>query len=138
MFDSYFKCKNLFNKFKKMKFKILYIILFIIFFNSCDRETEIDDVCDNVSFINDVAPIIYNKCVSCHSVGQTAESAGIFGSLNNNEVYYNTVFAIKDIIISLVNSNDPNIVMPPTAGSQLNQNQIQIIQCWIDNGAIEN
>ena len=55
-----------------MKFKILYIILFIIFFNSCDRETEINDICDNVSFLNDVAPIIYNNCVSCHSVGQTA------------------------------------------------------------------
>tara|TARA_B100001540_G_C15292475_1_gene411044 strand:- start:75 stop:440 length:366 start_codon:yes stop_codon:yes gene_type:complete len=121
-----------------MKFKILYIVLFIIFFNSCDRETEINDICDNVSFINDVAPIIYNNCVSCHSVGQTAESAGIFGSIDNNEVYYNTVFAIKDIIISLVSSNDPNQVMPPNVGSQLNQNQIQIIQCWIDNGAIEN
>ena len=35
-------------------------------------------------------------------------------------------------------SIDPNSVMPPTAGSQLNSNQIDIIQCWINEGALDN
>ena len=121
-----------------MKFKITYIILFIIFFYSCDQENTPDDLCENISFSNDVSPIIYNNCVSCHSYGQTAESSGIFGSLGGQSVYYNGVFSKKDIIISLITSTDPNSVMPPTVGSQLNSNQIEIIQCWIKEGALDN
>lgn len=83
--------------------------------------------CQNYSFTNDVSPLIQTSCnngTGCHASG----SSNGPGSL----VTYNEVKnAAAQIQSSIMAGRMP-------LGSSLTSAQIQLITCWISNGALNN
>ena len=90
-----------------MKFKTIYILSIIIIFFSCNKDEDSSNLCNDVLFYQDVAPIIYNNCVGCHSYGQSAESFGIFGFTGTQTVNYSGIFDKKDIELNSFIENKP-------------------------------
>lgn len=97
---------------------------------SCDASA---GGCDtlNMSFSNDIVPILNNKCVGCHNgpsgsggvdlstyngVLGVVQSGQLFGSINWDNAYSNM----------------------PKGGSQLPSCEINQIKAWIDAGALNN
>ena len=80
----------------------------------------------NVSFIAEVNPIIQTKCatVGCHD----ATSANKGGPFTNYNLIKDKAFNIKAQVASRS--------MPQ--GSSLSASQIQLISCWVNNGALNN
>jgi hypothetical protein len=54
-----------------MKLQILILTLFIILFTACSTKpldpVQFDELKKEISFINDIKPILDKRCVSCHS-----------------------------------------------------------------------
>ncbi len=72
------------------------------------------------SYKSDISPIIVANCSSCHS-----------GNRNPNLSSYTSIKASGASIVGAINSN-----MPP--GGKLTQQQIALITCWVNNGALNN
>ncbi|GAA3642563.1 c-type cytochrome [Flavivirga jejuensis] len=109
----------------------LLLIISALFF-SCEASVEEDDeqltnipeneVCDsNISFVSQIKPIIDNNCISCHGGNQPpnlSSYSGISNSANN----------VKTQVVSRR--------MPQ--GGSLSSTEIELISCWVDNGALNN
>jgi uncharacterized membrane protein len=112
---------------KKNNYIITFIIILSITLTSCENNVEENDaveieLCDpNVSFINDVNPIIENNCISCHSGTQFPDLTS-YASIKNN----------ANIIKAQVEAR----IMP--IGGTLTNAEIKLISCWIDNGKPNN
>ena len=112
----------------KMKSICVFMIaVFLIF--SCENHVQEDDIvemeasnCDpNTSFTTSVKPIIDANCVSCHN-----------GSQPPNLSSYNGVSSNASNVKTQVISRR----MP--LGGSLTTEEIELIRCWIDNGALNN
>ena len=114
--------------------KSFLFLLSILFLNSCynDNEEELYgpvscDVTD-ITYSTDVLPIINASCATtaCHASGGTAP--GNFNNFNelkakvDNGTFENRVLIQKN--------------MPPNA--QLSDCDLDILQAWLDNGALNN
>jgi len=92
-----------------------------------------NDGCDtiNVTFQADILPIITDNCFSCHS-GSTP-SAGLM--LTN----YSNISdaAVNGNLIDAINWQG-NVAPMPYEGIQLIECDINLIQIWVDNGALDN
>mgnify|MGYP000091342227 CR=1 FL=1 len=117
--------------------KLLFIsFAFAILFTSClfDNRTEFypEEVVVNptVFFAADIFPIITNECVNCH--GANFPSGGV--SLNN---YENVKISVDNgsFYGSITATNGYRIM--PQSGS-LPDNEIQLIDTWIKEGALDN
>lgn len=116
-----------------MKNKIYFILLSLIL-TSCYNDNEQDIygevTCDttDVTFSNSIQPIIDSSCATtgCHVSGGTG--SGDFTSFNgiqskiNNGSFENRVLVQKD--------------MPP--GTPLSDCDLELIQAWLDAGALNN
>lgn len=102
--------------------KTLSLLLIVTFF-SCEKNVEQDDnTCDpEISFSQDVSPIIDGRCLECHS-------GRIFPDLRTFEGITSNARSIQQQVVSGA--------MPQ--GSTLTEEQIELISCWIDNGTLEN
>ena len=104
--------------------KTLSLLLVFGFF-SCERNVEQDgegDLCDpDISFVQDVEPIINGRCLECHSGTQFPDLRTFSGITDN-------ALIIRQQVVSGA--------MP--IGSTLPEEQIDLISCWIDNGALDN
>jgi hypothetical protein len=78
----------------------------------------------NTSWVNDVRPILANKCVTCHPGGGTSDDWG----------KYSSVFSKRDKIKTRASAG----TMPPAGNTQLTASEKALIVCWIDDGAPEN
>jgi uncharacterized membrane protein len=113
--------------YKNNNYKIVFIIILVISLASCENNVEENnmveiELCDpNVSFINDVKPIIDNSCISCHSGNQFPDLTS-YASIKNN----------ANIIKAQVEAR----TMP--IGGTLTNAEIKLISCWIDNGKPNN
>lgn len=124
------------SKINMMK-KLIYLICLIaisLWFQSCynDNEEEIYGVvtCDvtEITYANDVQPIINSSCATtaCHASGGSAP--GNFTNFNeltdkvDNGSFVNRVLVQK--------------TMPPN--SELSNCELEILQAWIDGGALNN
>lgn len=118
-----------------MYIKLLIIMIFVpIFFASCYTDKEdllygnIECNTENVSFNNDILPIIKTRCATsgCHVQG--GSGLGIFENYNqikskvDNNSLARRVLELKD--------------MPPS--SPLTACQIEYFRTWIEAGAINN
>jgi len=84
-------------------------------------------------FNRDVRPILSENCFQCHGPDQAKRKADLrldegswvsSGHLNANDV------------VAKVTDDDPDTRMPPLeTGKRLTDEQIQLIRCWIDEGA---
>lgn len=111
-----------------------FILLLIIVLQSCyyDKEEELYGpvLCDiiDVSYATDVEPIINSSCATsgCHVAG--GSGPGNFTNFNELEA--------KVANGSFENRVINQRTMPP--GTQLQDCELQILQVWIDNGALNN
>jgi SprB repeat len=78
----------------------------------------------NTSYLNTVKPILDASCnlASCHSGG--SRDLTDFQNLKNRA--------------ASVKARTANKSMPPSGSSQLTQAQIDLIGCWVDDGALNN
>lgn len=96
------------------------------------------DIFENTSFRNDIQPILEKHCIKCHggefpSEGLSTESyeSLISGSQNGQ------VIIVGDANNSLLFEQIKNGEMPKR-GTDLTNEQIQLIQQWINEGALNN
>ena len=72
-----------------MKIRVLFTSI-IIFFSSCSKKDKNNSTSDEISFSNDVAPIIYNNCAGCHYKGGPAP----FSLTSFKDVYKRKIMTI--------------------------------------------
>ena len=100
----------------------------------------------NVTYVNDVAPIMQKRCATCHAAGQQgAEATGLLvdsyeslmkgsrfgpvvdpGSAKTSSLY-NMVSGKGDLAVTMPHGKDP-----------ISTEEIETIRVWIENGATEN
>lgn len=110
--------------------KVILTISGFLFFSSCltNVETPIEeldptvDPCENITFSQNVKPIIDNNCIQCHGLG------GNFPNLTT----YNGISANAAIVKEETTSRR----MPQ--GTSLTNEEISAISCWVDAGALNN
>jgi mono/diheme cytochrome c family protein len=110
--------------------KFMYIISSAVLWVACESRTyeEVSDktpIADQVTYSNDVKPIIEANCVSCHSPG--AQALTNYTQVKNN---------IDNIINRIGRPNGDPLKMPQ--GGSLSPSQINIITKWKADGLLEN
>lgn len=115
------------NSISKIK-NILVIIVVSAAFFSCENNVEEEspnneeELCNSdISFTSKVKPIIDNNCIRCHGGNQLPDLRSYTRIKNNTE-------RIKEQVV--------NRTMPQ--GGSLTSAEIELIRCWIENGAIDN
>ena len=104
---------------------------------SWDNEAELypgPQVCDtlNVSYQDDVVPILSTSCYSCHSNGNAPDFA--FGITFED---YEDVVAGSELILGAIKHQEGYPAMPKGAG-QLDSCSISIIEAWVNAGTPDN
>ena len=120
-----------------MKIKYLSIFIVGLLLINCTKdkakpnEVFVPTPCDSIpkSFANDVQPIINNSCVGCHN--SSSPAAGY--NLEN----YNGVNSSLTIFAKTINHESGVVPMPYQQG-KLSDSLIQVINCWIEDGAKDN
>ncbi|WKK73617.2 cytochrome c [Marivirga salinae] len=93
--------------------------------NGCEAELSGIEISTNISFSDDVKPIIATNCAvnGCHNGTQSPN------------------FTIDENIIqnaSRIKNRTGSGTMPPAGRPDLTEEEIQAIACWVDGGALEN
>jgi len=117
-----------------LKIKSLFALIALsIFLFSCESYVEEDTValdppvgqdepCNpDVSFSSQIKPIVDNNCIRCHG-GSTSPDLRTFQGVSSNAA------RVRAQVVSR---------RMPRGGSLTNE-QIELIACWIDNGALNN
>jgi hypothetical protein len=131
-------------KMKKVHLSFFAVALFL--FTSCltNVEREDTDTFEQVSFRNDVFPILDTYCVGCHgATGGVNMSTyqNLMSSTGNN---WGTDVVIPGNasgsgLIDVLNSNPQfNLSRMPIGGPYLTANEIELISTWINEGALDN
>lgn len=116
---------------------LIYISFLPLLFSSCSKDQTpeiviINNVCDSIpkSFANDVKPIFQQNCVTCHFSGST------FANGQSWETY-SEIEANKQSILTAIKHESGKTPMP-FQGTKLSDSLIQIIECWVADGAQNN
>ena len=104
-------------------------------------------VCDgdgstcNISYFSTIQPIFTNKCTNCHgtSGGLTLTSySGLMNGGNSGPVIISENGAGSYLIKKLRGADTISGVQMPATGCCLDESDIQLIEIWIDEGALDN
>ena len=118
----------------KNHFKIrkeFLVLLVSVFFVSCitnveeddfDEEEVIVDSCAEITFSQNIKPIIDAACIDCHGIG------GNFPNLTSYSAISSNANSVKAEVVSRR--------MPK--GISLTQSEIDAIVCWVESGALDN
>ena len=101
---------------------------------SCKKDkTQIvlNDCPDTISYSAKIAPLINQSCATtgCHAAGFAAGGYNLEGHAN--------VSANAAIILSVI-KHDSGVVPMPIGASKLADSLIQQVQCWINQGQLNN
>ena len=109
------------------KFGSIYLSLFMLFACSKDKVEAYPNVLcnDEVSFSQDILPLITQECTGCHD-NQNGYS------LTN----YNNISANSKAIIGAMRAN--NYQLMPQGGPMLPDSVIQLMECWVNQGKLDN
>lgn len=111
---------------KLIRFTFILGVFFLVTscLNNVEEEIQepVSDLCDNITFSVNVKPILDSNCIQCHSAG------GNFPNLTDINIVIQNANRIKSEVVSRE---------MPKNGS-LTQEEIDIISCWVDAGAINN
>ena len=110
-----------------------YAFVLFVLFSSCTYNSLTPlPVCEseNPSFITCVKPIIDNHCLSCHYASSSS------GDLSD----YNTVreYVINGDLLDRIQRNQNEEGFMPLGGNKLDQEQIEVLIKWKNNGAPNN
>lgn len=125
--------------------KICFFALFVVLCG-CERQ---------ISFADDVQPILLASCIECHDKSAEGYAASGFSLGDYESVMKGTNFGpvviakssmSSALYLTIANMTSPEIHMPPHhdnalaegRGTPLSKNQIEVIQTWIDQGAQNN
>ena len=131
-----------------LRSNILKIGIFALCFGliGCERE---------VSFTDDVQPILLASCVECHDKsaegyavsGFTLEDyEGVMKGTKLGAVVIPNSSISSTLYLVIAHKTDPEIHMPPHhedawaqgRGESLTEEQIEVVRLWIDQGAFDN
>lgn len=107
--------------------KTTVMITIFTAFSSCENYVEeyekiTEQDCDpQISFMNEINPIIEKSCTSCHNGSQ-------FPDLRTYSIIRDNSKIIKDQVV---------IRAMPIGGS-LSTEEIELISCWVDSGSSNN
>lgn len=110
----------------------IFILVLILGLSSCTYNNEeelypVMEIEDDVSYANDVLPIIETNCYSCH------QDAAICGDVNL-EGYDNLVLKVEDgSLLGTMRHEDGWVAMPQGA-DKLSNSLIERVSTWIDEG----
>ena len=120
---------------KYIRLRYFLVGITVVILVSC-ASRDLDDLNENeepcvgtVSYANDVSPIVTTKCAidNCHN--------GSLGADRNWTVYQNLHDKRQNVKTKVVNREMPPASSPAGA---LTDAQIQVISCWVDQGAQNN
>ncbi len=118
---------------KNNKFLVLVFLGSCLFISlsSCRKDkiqSTVDTNCiDTVSFSQAVLPIIQQNCTGCHDVGNSTPY-----TLTNHTNISNNALAV----IGSMHGQSYNLM--PQGGPALPDSIIQFVQCWINQGKLNN
>ena len=137
--------------YKKVIYKLFALMLVLLSVSSCKKESDNDivpiDPNDTVvSFEKDVQPIFDQNCISCHpnSGGMSLIAGESYNSLvnvvspNYHKVRVSPFFADSSVICFKLHGVDGYGFMMPLNGIPLEDSEIDTIEDWIDQGALDN
>ena len=112
--------------------KRISILIFVAMLSFCSCENKkafptLDDPCDLISYSINVVPIIDTHCAiaGCHVAGflpgDFTTYGGVYAQIKNG-FFQSKVLEQRS--------------MPPS--DSLNESELQILQCWVDHGALNN
>jgi len=134
---------------------VLFIAIFTLNFISCTKQqgpVEPEIVISTVSFKDDIQPLFNDYCISCHK----ASLEGSFGELNleadkSYEELVNTDAFIDATVKRVLPNNATNSVLwqkindsglyetnMPMGADPLTQYNQDLIETWINEGALDN
>jgi hypothetical protein len=119
--------------------KLVILQLLVLIATACAWENEEtlypgSGLCDtlDVSYSEDVVPILANSCYECHS----KTNAPDFGNGLTLEDYED-VFASSDLVVGAINHQEGFPAMPQEA-DKLDTCSISVIEAWVNSGAPDN
>ena len=112
--------------------------------SSCDNQNQ--PQFHNVTYANDVEPIIQKHCAECHVTGQQgAKASGLlldsYESLMKGTSLgqvINPGSAMSSSLYILISGKDKLTINMPHGNMPLSDEEIETIRVWIENGAVEN
>ena len=116
-----------------------HLRLIAIGFLSCWAADPTSNADDNVSFAQDVRPILSEHCFACHGPDEAKREAGLRLDEAANATDSGAVVA-GDLDASelwaRITTADADLVMPPPEfGKPITESQRQVLRSWIENGA---
>ena len=119
-----------------MKCKYIYIIILLIVIgtNGCGKSVAVDDLPDQPTFANDIAPILQKNCLPCHrEQGAAPFSLASYGAVKKSA---KTIAKVTQKRIMPPWPADPSY--SHFVGEKvLSDRDIAIIQKWVKQGAVE-
>jgi mono/diheme cytochrome c family protein len=128
------------NNIKRMSRKLITICMFPLVLTACGGASE-------VSFSQDVKPILDQNCSQCHQAGGEGEVASGFNMATYDGLIKGAKFGPMIIAGDAEGSNmlvlmegraDPSISMPHGQNESVSKQDIQTIRSWIEQGAKNN
>lgn len=121
------------------KYIVFVVLVLMIIASACYNNNmeylypQVPGSCDttNVTFSGKVKPILDNNCVGCHN------TANALGSVNLDGYSRVTVYVTNGKLMGTLNHASGFSPMPKN-GNKLSDCQINVIQIWINKGAINN
>ncbi len=134
-------------KFSKFAFAPVFI-LFILFASSCQRSGlgRISGSNDSVDFNLHIRPILSDRCFKCHGPDANQRKSnlrldireGALAALKDNPSAHVIVpgSADESEVYLRISARDTSFLMPPPSSNlKLNEDEIEIIKKWINQGA---
>jgi hypothetical protein len=109
-----------------MRLSILFIAIFTLV--SCTKDKTEEAECDSaISFSQEVMPMLQANCVACHNGGQPP-----------NLTTHASVSAAADNVLARISLNEGDPALMPLNGPRFHQDSIRKINCWIQQGKLDN
>lgn len=108
--------------------KHIAIMISVIALVSCSKDMAPDPECVvQVSFSQDVMPMLQDKCVTCHN-----------GSQPPNLTTHGSVSSAADNVLSRISLPEGDGMLMPQGGPRIADSLIQKVKCWIQQGKLDN
>jgi hypothetical protein len=117
------------------------ILLSVLLFGGCVKEER------QVSFRNDVQPILRANCVECHippdgkGYLKTGLSMATYEDLMNGTIYGPVIVpgdSRRSILNMLVEGRASPSIRMPHGRQPLRNEEIEILRLWVEHGAVDN